>query len=577
MPDQPTGESNLLWAFALIDGLAGAGITRAVISPGSRSTPLVLACDAHPAIEITVQVDERCAAFFALGQARASGRPVILIATSGSAPAHWYPAVIEASHSNIPLILLSADRPPELHGWGANQTTDQQRLFGSHLRAFHDPGPAESDNAARNRLHRLGNSAAKQALQPRPGPLQINLPLREPLVPSAPVHLPPPGQVAPARRLCPTPDPAQLDSVLPLIAGHPGIIVCGATDLGAPFGVAVTRLAAQLQCPILADPLSNLRFGTADGAALVCRYDAFLGSCAGELKPGWILRFGALPVSKPLLHFMEQTAAPVVLCDPHQQWPVAPPNTALTLTADPARLCDAIRSRAPAPGPAGLREQFQRLEQVSHRLMSPGTRDDRPFEGCLVQELLQTLPDGSLLFSGNSMPIRQLDSWSGSSNKRICVHANRGVSGIDGNLSTFIGMASGDYPAAVALLGDLAFYHDMNGLLAAAGRDLVIILLNNNGGGIFGYLPQSALQRYEPYWNTATHLDFQHSAALYRLGYQRVTRQSSFRPALEQALHDGGPQLIEVTIDREFSITHHRHYRRAVAEALAGETGDSKT
>lgn len=576
MPDQPQGAINLLWAFALIDGLASAGVTRAVVSPGSRSTPLVLACDAHPAIAITVQVDERCAAFFALGQARASGRPVILIATSGSAPAHWYPAVIEASHSNIPLILLSADRPPELHGWGANQTTDQQRLFGSHLRAFHDPGPAAAGSCARDRLHHLGNSAATQALHPHPGPLQINLPLREPLLPSTPVQLPAARPVEPARRPRPTPDPEQLKSALSLIAGQPGLIICGAMEQDPSFGESVTRLAARLQCPILADPLSGLRHGTTDRTRLISHYDAFLESHAGALQPGWILRFGALPVSKPLLQFMEQMATPVILCDPYRQWPVAAPHTALTLHADPALLCDAIHSRAPAPCPAGWLPRLWQMEQISQRLMSPETLDDRPFEGVLVQELLEALPDGSLLFSGNSMPIRQLDSWSGSSARRVCIHANRGVSGIDGNLSTFIGMAGGDYPAAVALLGDLTFYHDMNGLLAAAGRDLVIILLNNNGGGIFGYLPQAGLESYETYWNTATHLDFRHSAALYQLGYQRVDRQSDFRPALQQALDDGGPQLIEVTIARAFSIAHHRHYRRAVAEALAGKADEDK-
>lgn len=571
MPEPPQGEINLLWAFALIDGLAAAGATRAVISPGSRSTPLVLACDAHPAITISVQVDERCAAFFALGQARASGQPVILIATSGSAPAHWYPAVIEASHSNIPLLLLSADRPPELHGWGANQTTDQQQLFGSHLRAFHDPGPAQAGGGARDRLYRLAGDAVQQAVRPRPGPVQINMPLREPLVPPAPVDLPAARPATPVRRPRPAPDATALQRALALISGEPGLIICGATDAGTRFRASVTRLAARLQCPILADPLSNLRCGAPDRTALVSRYDSFLAGAAGSLKPGWILRFGALPVSKPLLQFLEQAGAPVILCDPYQQWPVAAPNTALTLTADPALLCDALQDREPAPAPAGWLPRFQQLEQISQRLMSPQTRDDRPFEGCLVRELLDALPDGSLLFSGNSMPIRHLDSWSGCSARRLHIHANRGVSGIDGNISTFIGMASGDYPAAVALLGDLTFYHDMNGLLAAAGRDLVIVLLNNNGGGIFGYLPQAGLASYEAYWNTPTQLDFRHCAALYRLGYQRVERQSAFRPALQQALDAGGPQLIEVSVDREFSISRHRHYRRAVANALAGD------
>lgn len=570
MPDPSQGMINLQWAFALIDGLAGAGISRAVISPGSRSTPLVLACDSHPAIRISVQVDERCAAFFALGLARASGRPVILIATSGSAPAHWFPAVIEASHSNIPLILLSADRPPELHGWGANQTTDQQQLFGSHLRAFHDPGPARAEDAAREQLHRLGRQAAQQALQPHPGPLQINLPLREPLV-GDPLQLPAPRPVEPIQPSCPAADPTLLDRALSLINSGPGIIICGATDLGLQFAEAVTRLAAQLHCPILADPLSNLRFGAPDRSTLICHYDAFLASQAESLQPAWILRFGALPVSKPLLQFMELCTAPVILCDPYGQWPVPAPHTELTLIADPVRLSDAMVARAPTAAPADWLQRFRQLEQRVARLMAPETLDDQPFEGCLVRELLDSLPEGSLLFSGNSMPIRQLDSWSGSSTKRIHLHANRGVSGIDGNISTFIGMTDGDYPATVALLGDLTFYHDMNGLLAAQGRDLVIILLNNQGGGIFGYLPQSGLATYETYWNTATGLEFRHTAALYRLGYQRVAQQSAFRPALSRALAEGGAQLIEIVLDRAFSIEQHRHYRQLVNQSLTDD------
>lgn len=570
MPDALQGTHNLHWTYALIDGLAGAGVVRAVISPGSRSTPLVLACEAHPAIRIDIQIDERCAAFFALGMARASGRPVILIATSGSAPAHWYPAVIEASHSNLPLILLSADRPPELHGWGANQTTDQQHLFGSHLRAFYDPGPATAGTEARQQLRQLGYDAARQAMQPHPGPLQINLPLREPLLPESPVELPAPMAVTPVPPPSPAPGADQLTTALKLMTALPGVIVCGATRLGASFAASVTRLAAQLKCPILADPLSDLRFGQVDRATLITHYDAFLDHCHGESMPRWVLRFGALPVSKPLLQYLERSAAPVILCDPYRQWPATPPGTELTLATDPTRLCEALSEHAPPPAPTGWLERFQRLERLSSQVMAPKTQDDRPFEGCLIQTLLAALPEGSLLFSGNSMPIRQLDSWSGAAAKRLHIHANRGISGIDGNLSSFIGMSTHGYPAAVALLGDLAFYHDMNGLLAAAGRDLVIILLNNNGGGIFGYLPQARLAGYERYWNTATDLDFSHSAALYGLAYQRVTRQSGFQPALQQALQQGGPQLIEVRIDRQFSIEHHRRYRRAVTEAITG-------
>jgi 2-succinyl-5-enolpyruvyl-6-hydroxy-3-cyclohexene-1-carboxylate synthase len=569
MPEKLSqGDSNLLWAYALIDGLASCGVTQAVISPGSRSTPLVIACDHHPAIQIGVQVDERCAAFFALGLAKQSQRPVILIATSGSAPAHWFPAVIEANHSTIPLILLTADRPPELHGWGANQTTDQQWLFGRHLRAFYDPGPAENETLSRDQLHKLGSTIATQAMQPHPGPIQINMPFREPLLPSNNIGLPEPAteQLNTATPI--SPDASVIQAIVRQIAGKPGIILCGASDLGTAFAQAVGRLADNLDCPILADPLSNVRNGVHDKRRVIAHYDAFIESAAEAITPHWVLRFGALPVSKALLQYLEKTQVPQLICDPYQQWPSLPPHGKLSVATDPVLLCEAIITMQPTPAPKAWCTAFGRLEQHTATIMTPEAVEDHPFEGEIVDTLLDCLPDRSLLFSGNSMPIRQLDSWSGVRDKQIQIAANRGVSGIDGTISTFLGMAQGDYKVAVALMGDLAFYHDMNGLLAVTNKDLVIVLINNNGGGIFGYLPQSSLGSYERYWNTATHLDFQQTATLYGLSYQLVTRQSTFRAALEQAIASGGPQLIEVMIDRDYSIKRHRHYRAAVTQQL---------
>ena len=568
MPESSPGETNLLWAYALIDGLAACGVTQAVLSPGSRSTPLVLACDAHPAIQNTVQVDERCAAFFALGLAKQSHQPVILIATSGSAPAHWYPAVIEANHSAVPLILISADRPPELHGWGANQTTDQQHLFGSHLRGFHDPGPAQTAKRARIALSDLARDAAMQALHPHPGPVQINMPFREPLFPEHPIQWPASRVCTPPQHSLKAPESAPVASLIEQISGRPGVIVCGATDLGDDFARAVTSLAKHVRCPILADPLSNLRHSTHEKTHIIDHYDTFIESQTEPLKPHWILRFGALPVSKGLLQFMDKSAAPQFICDPYRQWPKRPPHARLSLAADPALLCKAIEAQHPDPAAPEWLTAFNWRNQIAADNMNPEHTDDHPFEGHLIQTLLDYLPSNSLLFSGNSMPIRQLDSWSRSSDKPIHIAANRGVSGIDGNLSTFIGMAGGDYQSAVALLGDLTFYHDMNGLLAAKEKTLVIVLINNNGGGIFGYLPQSTLKGYEPYWNTATDLDFKQAAYLYGLSYQRITRQSDFQPALKNALEAGGPQLIEVMVERDRSIAKQRHYREQVLRAI---------
>jgi len=564
MPEpERQAEANLLWAYALIDGLAAAGVQQAVISPGSRSTPLVLACDAHPAIRIEMMVDERCAAFLALGKARAGQRPVILIATSGSAPAHWHPAVIEACHANVPLILLSADRPPELHGWGANQTTDQQQLFGGHLRAFHDPGPAIAEAPAREALRATALRLGQQARHPHPGPVQINLPFREPLVPQRIPALPAATPVVENPAHGEAPDAAELERINALIAEGSGLILCGGDEQGAAFAGAVTALARHLNCPLLADPLSNLRHGTHDRSRLLCHYDAYVEHL-GDPLPAWVLRFGALPVSKPLLQFLERCQAPVILCDPYRQWPALPPHTRVVSHADPLRLCQALSQGPPPAGGSDWCRRILAVEQAAADLLQAETEADRPFEGSLIQALLPHLPPHSLLFSGNSMPIRQLDSWSGQSERPLRLAASRGVSGIDGNLATFIGMAENTPGLAVALIGDLAFYHDMNSLLAARNRKLLIILVNNRGGGIFGYLPQARLEGYESYWNTDTGLPFKHAAALYGLHYQRVERQSQFVPALQNAIAGEGPQLIEVRVDREFSIRRHRAYREAV-------------
>ena len=568
MPE-PQAEANLLWAYALVDGLAASGVNQAVISPGSRSTPLVLACDAHPAIRTRVLVDERSAAFLALGQARASRRPVILIATSGSAPAHWHPAVIEACHGNVPLILLSADRPPELHGWGANQTTNQQQLFAGHLRAFHDPGPAVADESARNALKAQTIQLGLRAQHPHPGPVQINLPFREPLVPDIRPTLPETTAPVISQRPAETPEPDTLAGINALLSEGPGMILCGASDPGAGFADAVTALARHLNCPLLADPLSNLRHGTHDQGRLLCHYDAYIEHLSGQ-APAWILRFGAQPVSKPLLQSLQQMATPVILCDPYRQWPARPPHTRIVTHADPLRLCQALCQAPPPAIDPGWCERFLRAEQVAASVMRAETEEDRPFEGSLIQALLPQLPPHSLLFCGNSMPIRQLDSWSGRGERPLHLAANRGVSGIDGNLATFIGMTERVSGLAVALVGDLAFYHDMNSLLAAGDRKLLIILINNQGGGIFGYLPQARLPGYEAYWNSATGLAFRHAANLYRLHYQRVDQQSQFLPALKNAIAGDGPHLVEVTVDRAFSIRHHRAYRQAVADQLAG-------
>ncbi len=558
------GLTNLRWAYSLVDGLVATGVVRAVISPGSRSTPLVLACERHPGITTHVHLDERGAAFLALGQARIDAVPTALIATSGSAPSHWYPALVEASLSRLPLILLSADRPLESQDWGANQTLEQQRLFGVHVRAFHQAGLAEDSVPALGGIRQLGIKAVEQSIWPRPGPVHINLPFREPLVPAAAQALWPEGagESFPLARPVQLPDSGQLDRLAARIGGRNGLIVCGPGSCPDDFGTALSKLARGLSAPIFADPLSGLRFGPWDKDLLLTRYDAVLRRNAGRdlPEPEWILRFGAPPVSKVLLEYLGAREAFQALVAPDGGWPDPLHRTGMLLRADPLLLCRGLMERVEHGATADWSAVFRAAEATANPKLDEEWAADRPYEGLIVPELIATLPDEAILFSGNSLPIRQIDSWSGSGNRPLHILCNRGASGIDGNVATLLGLASVAAGPVVGLLGDLALLHDLSSLAAARDLQAVIIVLNNGGGGIFGHLPQAQLAGFERYWLTPPRLDLEKAADLFGLGYRRVVHQSEFVPALKQGLQSPGANLIEVTIDRTYSLQRHRAY-----------------
>ncbi len=557
MADQ--GAENLIWAEALIDGLNTAGVLSAVISPGSRSTPLALAVCRHPDIQVWTQVDERCAAFFALGLAKYDQSPVAVIATSGSAPAHWYPAVIEANHSGIPLILLSADRPPELQGCGANQTIDQTHLFNRQTRGFFDPGPSLITTDGLEQIRELGVEAVHQALGQNPGPVHINLPLREPLVPET---IP-----TPAYRQLDTPAPKQrqqvdtnqIDRILAIMSQGRGAIICGPSTHEEGLPQAISELARRLHLPILADPLSGMRFGAHGHFNIFSRYDSFLRNrrFVDRSRPEWVLRFGAMPVSKELMHYLQLSAPATILCAPRGDWPDPLHQTSEMVRTDPIDLCNKLMEADIQPNTSEWLEEFQQAEQQVASIQI-ANESDQPYEDLIIKDLIQAMPPDGILFSGNSLPIRQLDSWSGGTTKPIRIEANRGASGIDGNISTLLGIEAASGRQLFGLLGDLACYHDMNGLLASSGSNAVIVLLNNGGGGIFGLLPQAQLEHFEQHWLTPTGLDFSKMAELYRLNFHRIIRQSEFAPALEVAIAEPGLSLIELMIDRKQSLARHQ-------------------
>jgi 2-succinyl-5-enolpyruvyl-6-hydroxy-3-cyclohexene-1-carboxylate synthase len=552
----------------LIDGLVAAGVEQVVISPGSRSTPLVLAVNRQARLHSWQHPDERCAAFFALGLASHARRPVGLIATSGSAPGHWLPAVIEANRSGIPLILLSADRPAGLQACGSNQTVDQIHLFGSQVRGFYAAGEPADEAAALAHIRRLGIQAVHRACGMDPGPVHINLPFPEPLTPVDWPPLLPAGSAVPVTRHRVQAESEQLERLVRVLNRGKGLILVGPMLPDAHFASAVTRLAARLDCPLLADPLSGLRFGSHEHTRIISRYDGFLRAerFRQDAQPAWVLRFGAAPVSKTLLDYLARAKPHTMLCAPRGDWPDPLHQTGEMLRTDPSLLCKGLDEQPIAPGPADWLRLFLTAEATAAHFSLEEAAE--PFEDQLIEALIEQVPENSILFSGNSLPIRQLDSWSGQRGKPLRILANRGASGIDGNLSTLLGLAANVHQPVVGLVGDLAFFHDMNGLLFAPGLQAVIILLNNDGGGIFGLLPQAGLERFETQWLMPTRLDFAHTARLYALDYQRIDQQQQFTPALHRALAHPGVSLLEVMLPRERCLARYGRYLQQLKLSL---------
>ncbi len=531
------GTLNYQWSQSLIGGLAAAGVRHAVISPGSRSTPLALAALREPGLQCHMVIDERCAAFFALGIAKASNHPALVIATSGSAPANWLPAVIEASESGVPIILLSADRPPELHGCGANQTIEQRQLFAGHLRGYHEVGVPYPDFES-NALLALAARAAEQARWPDSGPVHLNQAFREPLLPEIETIRPNIPALNIGRPML-MPVPGDIAALRAAISGRPGTIVCGALPYQPELAEAIAQLAEQLQCPVLAEPLSNLRFGAHDRHRMVVRYEDWLGDDAFvDAHPGeWMLRLGATPVTRKLQAFTARPRAVTAWIDPRPIW--RDPAHVLThlLRADPLAACRGLLDAAPCACPAEWFEVFAKAEAYA--------ATQRAANASPLSALIAALQPGTALFVGNSLVIRQLDAQSGTDAKALQIYGNRGASGIDGNVSTALGIAA-ESGAVVAIVGDLTLQHDLGGLALAQGRNAVIVAVNNRGGGIFEYLPQRTLPEFERGWKTPQDIDFSHAAATFGLAYHHTRTPETLATTVAHAQMAGGPHLVEL-------------------------------
>jgi 2-succinyl-5-enolpyruvyl-6-hydroxy-3-cyclohexene-1-carboxylate synthase len=579
---------NTLWGRVIAEELAAAGLVAAVLSPGSRSTPLTVALADRDDVETVSHLDERSAAYFALGRARRTGRPTAVVCTSGTAAANYHPAVIEADESRVPLVVLTADRPPELHDSGANQTIDQRRLYGDAPRTARTlPEPEAADRKLRSLRTALARAVAT-SIGPPAGPVHLDVPLRKPLEPNADPAAAPDGVPATdvsesgldarapnaSDRERPTVDVTrgrgELSSndrrriVDAVTAADTGLIVCGPADRPAPAGDALSSLVHATGFPVLADPLSGHRFGQSAGNEAVCGgYDGYIEVL--EATPDVVLRFGASPTSKPLRQYLRDADARQFLVDPAGGWREATFAATDLVIADETRVASAVANGVDrTPGPYG--DRVRALEAAYWELVT----DAEPAEGAVLADAAALAPDPATVVVSNSMPVRDLDRFCRPRAGTLTVLGNRGASGIDGVTSTALGAGSAVDEPLVAGLGDLAYLHHLNRLLAVDRFDLdaTIVCVNNDGGGIFHRLPIADHDTFEAWFRTPHGLDFEPTGDLYGLEFARTDDRDRFRELYEASVGDAGTRVIEVVTDAEGSHDARRALETRVHETL---------
>jgi 2-succinyl-5-enolpyruvyl-6-hydroxy-3-cyclohexene-1-carboxylate synthase len=619
-----------VWARLLIDAFVTAGVSEVVISPGSRSTPFVLAAHRHPELRCTDILDERSAGFYALGQSKVCGEPSLLLCTSGTAGAHYLPSVMEASLSHTPLIVLTADRPFQLQACGANQTVDQLKLFGDHVRHFFHLDRPDSAERALRALRRTAAQAVAISMAPQPGPVHLNAPARKPLEPDR-------GAGAGERReasdgtsrdsrewrdelerrcdrllgepltrvvaSASTPEPEVVREVAERLRGaRRPLLVCGpAPPTSSEAAAALRHLAVSSRLPIAAEATSQLRFGQ-DGTSELSSFayfDPVYRSASGRerLRPDLILQIGSPPASTGLLQLLSDAAGEAdlfrVIVAPFG-WPDPQSSADLLVHAESgafaSALIDALAEtggeRAPdASGEADADEggpareswirEVRGADEIAARAIESElaeTGDDLS-EGAIARAVPRALPPEGLLVLGNSLPVRQVDAWCPPGRGPARVLSQRGLSGIDGLVSGAAGACSLSRRPTALLIGDVSFLHDLNGLLAV--RDLeapfAVVVVNNEGGRLFEELPIAGrpdLADALPHLTTPHAASLHHAAALFGERFAAPPTLSGLRSALETALSTAGCTVVEARVPASGAAEQNERVRRAVNEAL---------
>ena len=575
---------------ALVDEFYQLGVRHAVFSPGSRSTTMAMLFKEHEGFETYMNIDERSASFMALGIAKAHKEPTVLVCTSGSAVAHYLPAILEAQYSGIPLIVLSADRPHTLLHVGAPQTVDQHKIFGTAVNYFEELAvPQESHYYTYPR--QVARKAYMKAMDTKKGPVHINVPLFEPLVPELSRNHFEAGRSS-FKVVKPNYSSVfgcdnrnnltHVNNAIDITHGNDGtkeindlleryerILILAGPQIDIDEANTIRFFGEALQAPILADPLSNVR-GCGTSKVVISTYDALLAGQAlwNELKPDCVIQFGQIVVSKRVQQMIASwTDVEYVEVNPTMDSMNPTGKTTIHMQAS-------IDVFTHLHGKNNSSDTYlniwRRLDQAGKKQLSTAIDEPHCFEGRTIRELQKQIPEDGQIFVANSMTIRDFDYFWFSGESKAVLYGNRGVNGIDGTISTALGLAANGKPTYL-VTGDLSLFHDLNGLAVAKTHNLnlIIILHNNDGGGIFEYLPQKGTKHFDYLFSTSQGLDYSGAAKLYGCGYTKISSPDELSSVLAKIGQESGVHIIEIPTNREYSRELHKKYMKVSVDMEA--------
>ena len=583
---------NILWSKIFIDQLAALGVQHACISPGSRSTPLTYVLSKNRKIKSFINIDERSSAFFALGLAKATGKPVIVVTTSGTAVAELYPAIIEAYQQRTPLIICTADRPPELLRTGANQTINQHNIFRNHIRWFRDLGSPSINETGFHHLQKIAIKSYQISLTEERGPVHLNFPFRKPLEPfsytdevSRKIFRLKPQKYVNKKTIRSSNDSEIIRItkrlIDELIKYDKGIIIAGPMEFDRELINSIKKLSALLKYPVSADGLSQLRFNiNKKEKKIISNFNSILKSenFVKEHEPDVIIQFGRTPTSSVLESLLEETNANRYLINSYGDKFDPTRNAKAILAIEPKYFCSYLTSKLKEKKfirhKSGWLKEFIYAEEIIEKIKARIIEKAKfPNEVSIILEIFSRIPSGSNIFIGNSLSVRDLDNFLSNTSKRLIIHFNRGASGIDGVTSTALGIAARKKPT-ILITGDLSFLHDLNALAIAAKYSipLTIILINNNGGGIFESLPiAEKVKQFREYFITPHNLELAGIVKSFGINYQLITNRSKLLRHIKSSLSKKIPTVLEIRTDAVKSVELRNKYFDKVKRKLNTE------